>query len=123
MKRTRKEIEEANLALSLMFPKLSTDLQYRFRDAINTISAAIDEIELEEEVIENNITPKQKAEEILSRYLKVKTHKMFNGWWHKMTAKQCALIAVDEIVYEMYNAYKIVSYKYWNDVKDEINKL
>jgi len=56
MKRTKEEIEEANLALHLMFPNLSTDLQYRFRNAIKTIGAAIDEIEqIEEEPINQKV--------------------------------------------------------------------
>jgi hypothetical protein len=56
MKRTKEEIQEANLALHLMFPNLSTDLQYRFRNAIQTIGAAIDEIEqIEEEPIKQQI--------------------------------------------------------------------
>lgn len=56
MKRTKEEIEEANLALHLMFPNLSTDLQYRFRNAIKTIGAAIDEIEqIKEEPINQKV--------------------------------------------------------------------
>ncbi len=56
MKRTKEEIQEANLALDLMFPNLSTDLQYRFRNAIKTIGAAIDEIEqIEEEPINQKV--------------------------------------------------------------------
>jgi hypothetical protein len=71
------------------------------------------------------MTPKEKANELVLEYLKVKTHQMFNGWWHKMTAKQCALIAVDELIkswdkdlYENCGASE-----YWQEVKTEIEKL
>jgi hypothetical protein len=43
------------------------------------------------------MTPKEKAEELVLKYLRIKTDKMFNGWWHKKMAKQCAIIAVNEI--------------------------
>jgi DNA-binding transcriptional MerR regulator len=57
MKRTKEEIQEANLALELMFPNLSTDLQYRFRNAIQTIGFAIDEIEeIKEEPMKQEVT-------------------------------------------------------------------
>jgi hypothetical protein len=71
------------------------------------------------------MTPKEKAEELVLKYLKVKTHQMFNGWWHKMTAKECALIAVNELIkswdkdlYENCGASE-----YWQEVKTEIEKL
>ena len=64
------------------------------------------------------MTPKEKAEELVLKYLKVKTHQMFNGWWHKMTAKECALIAVDEIIHEVYD-----DLEWWKEVKQEIEKL
>jgi thymidine kinase len=82
------------------------------------------------------MTPKEKAEELLLRYLKVKTHKMFNGWWHKITAKQCALIAVDEAIEFEKRIIKEVQFLsdkaghafrceglYWEQVKHEIQKL
>lgn len=59
MKRTKEEIDEANLCLHLMFPNLSTDLQYRFRNAIKTIGFAIDEIEeIKEEPMNQQIEDK-----------------------------------------------------------------
>jgi hypothetical protein len=72
------------------------------------------------------MTPKEKAEELVLKYLKMKRHKMFNGWWHKIISKQCALIAVDEIIsaidwheFETPNKELI----YWQQVKHEIQKL
>lgn len=98
------------------------------------------------------MTPKEKAYELVLKYLKIKTHQMFNGRWHKMTAQQCALIAVDEIMFwnpkkmmytvrvyrfkkmEELNIDKcefnsdmimeeITALEYWNQVKQEIEKL
>jgi hypothetical protein len=72
------------------------------------------------------MTPKEKAEELVLKYLRIKTHKMFNGWWHKITAKQCALIAVDELIDQCWNYREIdlgLALDYWNEVKQEIEKI
>jgi len=78
------------------------------------------------------MTPKEKAEELVLKYLRIKTHKMFNGWWHKITAKQCALIAVDEVLnldlhdvgdYKDFDTPSEWYISYWNEVKQEIEKL
>jgi thymidine kinase len=82
------------------------------------------------------MTPKEKAEELVLKYLKIKTHKMFNGWWHKITAKQCALIAVDEciqfenkIVQEVETLANEAKRQFkceglfWEEVKQEIEKI
>jgi hypothetical protein len=66
------------------------------------------------------MTPKEKAQELVLKYLKVKTHQMFNGWWHKMTAKECALIAVDEVMCEVTDED---DFSWWNKVKQEIELL
>jgi hypothetical protein len=73
------------------------------------------------------MTPKEKAEELLLKYLKMPRHKMFNGWWHKMISKQCALIAVDEVISADWYIPTAEDYKkwtsYWKEVKQEIEKL
>ena len=69
------------------------------------------------------MTPKEKAEELVLKYLKVKTHQMFNGWWHKMTAKECALIAVDEMIEELIVTDFANRFTYWQEVKNEIENL
>ena len=74
------------------------------------------------------MTPKEKADELVLKYLKVKTHQMFNGWWHKMTAKQCALITVNEIINanphsNPFNTNVYSTMDYWQEVKQEIEKL
>ena len=59
MKASRKEIEDANQLLCLMWPSLSTHLQYKFKHAIKTIECAIDEIhEIKEEPINQQIEDK-----------------------------------------------------------------
>jgi hypothetical protein len=72
------------------------------------------------------MTPKEKAEEICRKML-------FQIEWNaqpsvvKGAAKQCALIAVDEIIQS--NPCKLDGFeyerntKYWEDVKQEIEKL
>ena len=52
------------------------------------------------------MTPKEKAQELIDKYDSILTYK----------SKQCALIAVEELIYETGN-------KFWYDVKQEINKL
>jgi hypothetical protein len=71
------------------------------------------------------MTPKEKARELLDKYLNPFNR---NGCippyetMFKSTAKQCALIAVDEIIY-LLDRYIDPVRSYWEDVKREINKL
>jgi hypothetical protein len=55
---------------------------------------------------------KQKAKELVDKY-SVYT----SGWNYDELAKQCALIAVDEILKETLDIY------FWHEVKQEIEKL
>jgi hypothetical protein len=77
------------------------------------------------------MTPKEKAKELLWKYLPI-----LEGWKYEDSnkAKQCALIAVDEIIsivpYENYNRDTLCPYdfadlsrEYWQEVKQEIEKL
>ena len=60
------------------------------------------------------MTPKDKAEELV--------YKMYAGFVHSLysyKAKQCALIAVDEIL----DYIQEEDNWYWQDVKQEIEKL
>ena len=63
------------------------------------------------------MTPKEKAEDLVLRYSKINAR-------HKDSIK-CALIAVDEIINDNPNIYDSdrLNYKYWNKVKQEIEKL
>ena len=71
------------------------------------------------------MTPKEKAEELFDKF-RVKVHdrdgtSAMNGF----EAKQCALIAVDEIleIVKSDDSALIVELPYWQDVKQEIEKL
>jgi len=72
------------------------------------------------------MTPKQKAEELFSKYSYLsKNHVPTLGI---KVAKQCALIAVDEILNEYETKGTLadwVDYRiaYWREVKQEIEKL
>ena len=62
--------------------------------------------------------PKDKAKELV--------HKMYGDEFDYMTegqAKQCALIAVDEILKVSIFFKLIAETEYWNEVKEEIEKL
>jgi hypothetical protein len=66
------------------------------------------------------MTPKEKAIELIDKMLHC-----YQGHIDEYTAKQCALIAVDEIIKDNPNIYDSdrLNYKYWNEVKKEIEKL
>jgi hypothetical protein len=66
------------------------------------------------------MTPKEKAKELV--------HKMYIGFVHDLysyKAKQCALIAVDEIFKTglLEGSTLGINKKYWQEVKQEIEKL
>jgi len=74
------------------------------------------------------MTPKEKALEIAQRFGRVipfqdtyyseeELYKM-----HKKDTKQCALICVDEILMSQHNVWEN-TIEYWQDVKQEINKI
>ena len=70
------------------------------------------------------MTQKEKAEQLVLKMLRIHNNV---DWFHKELAKQCALIAVDEIIREYGTYYKVeVEGKYlsyWEEVKQEIKKL
>jgi hypothetical protein len=65
------------------------------------------------------MTPKEKAEEITLKYYNLGKHLYVPISF----AKQCALIAVDELIYETQFEVPNIRQRYWIDVKQEINKL
>ena len=81
------------------------------------------------------MTPKEKALEIVDKFWKSCYDKHDIAKLVKADAKQCALIAVDELIkyhdefmdvvrYELpSNIVAVIPYKYWDDVKQEIEKL
>ena len=70
------------------------------------------------------MTAKEKANELVVKYLRIENT---NEWWSKVPAKQCALIAVDEIIVELTQeispSVHLDLWKYWTEVKQEIEKL
>ena len=72
------------------------------------------------------LSPKEKAEELVLRYLRIDNNT--KEWFNSYIAKQCALIAVDECIELHFNLESDAngigdSFKYWLDVKQEIEKL
>lgn len=75
------------------------------------------------------MTAKQKASELYLIFGRAISKPLKRGGYkfNVEQAKQCALIAVDEIIKALHNAdtaYDLVDkIEYWNEVKDEIEKL
>ena len=83
------------------------------------------------------MTPKEKAEELFNKFIIIDdlSDSTGNSLYFNAHAKQCALIAVDEIIeatnmyqYGISNALehipsKIVKHPYWQEVKQEIENL
>jgi hypothetical protein len=72
--------------------------------------------------------PKQKAEELVLKYLRIDNNT--KEWFNKHIAKQCALIAVDEILNNnnkipgnLNGLHTFKNTSYWQEVKQEIEKL
>ena len=81
------------------------------------------------------MTPKEKAIELYNKFLNPSGDTYLYGMLEHESAKECALIAVDEIIeatnmyqYGISNALehipsKIVKHPYWQEVKQEIEAL
>jgi hypothetical protein len=70
--------------------------------------------------------PKEKAEELVEKFYSRATSYSLDRKNQNENAKQCALIAVDEIMKQCYDYRDIdlqASYDYWEEVKSEIEKL
>jgi hypothetical protein len=68
------------------------------------------------------MTPKEKAKELRDKmYLKIPSVYDPTGLPHFPIAKQCALIAVDEILGLIFLSQAEINY--WQEVKQEIEKL
>ena len=76
------------------------------------------------------MTPKEKAKELVDRYLNIQDSIGFNSHnlMYLKEAKQCVLICVDEILQTI--PKEVMSYKpfmmntdYWQEVKEEIKEL
>jgi len=71
------------------------------------------------------MTPKEKSQELFDKYWELNTD--FDGLVKYELAKQCALIAVDEILktnpYEWDGEDLNSTIEYWQEVKQEIENL
>ena len=68
------------------------------------------------------MTPKEKAKELFDKYKLSFAGEISNEEDWESLAKQCALIAVDEVINSMTVATS-VHLPYWKQVKQEIEKL
>jgi hypothetical protein len=69
------------------------------------------------------MTPKEKAHELINKFLLYSDDgDLKNKYWKIRNSKQCALIAVDEILNGS-RLFYFEDYKYWQEVKQEIEKL
>jgi hypothetical protein len=67
------------------------------------------------------MTPREKAEELVNKMFGIQIdNQTFHMYNTLETAKYSALIAVDEIMEEAHTNFK---YEYWQQVKQEIEKL
>lgn len=64
------------------------------------------------------IRAKQKAKELVNKY-----YKITDVNWGIHRQKQCALIAVEEILELLKSEGILIGSYYWNDVRTEIEKL
>ena len=71
------------------------------------------------------MTPKEKADQLFGRFAMYLRANLRYDEEANEDAKQCALIAVDEILEETMerDGMRVVNNQYWVDVKNEIEKL
>ena len=65
------------------------------------------------------MTAKEKAIEIFEKYKFVE----IANYTSKFEVKECALICINEIIAELESERVFERLDYWNEVKEEINKL
>lgn len=73
------------------------------------------------------MTPKEKAKELVDKFISYSyfshgNNSMNRSYQQEDNAKQCALIAVDEIL-NQFNWRSATGLAYWEEVKEEIQKL
>jgi hypothetical protein len=70
------------------------------------------------------MTPKDKAKELYNKFYNTSSHP-HHVESRKNNAKQCVLIAVDEIIKEILNPteFNLPRLMYWKEVKQEIEAL
>jgi hypothetical protein len=68
------------------------------------------------------MTPRQKAEELVSKF-RLYTKIIVADAEYIEDTKICALMAVDELIYETHFEVPNIRQRYWIEVKNEIDKL
>ena len=69
------------------------------------------------------MTPKEKANELYSKYDDLLNKDFGNPIVFDNQLKQCALIAVDELIYETQFEFPNIRQRWWIEVKKEIENL
>jgi hypothetical protein len=69
------------------------------------------------------MNPKEKAEHLVIKYLRIKDVWIKGLWFNKELAKECALIAAEEIIELLLLSLNTLDYNYWLEVKKEIKEL
>jgi hypothetical protein len=69
------------------------------------------------------MTPKEKAQELVSKFKELPQEGTLMFYLAFEISKQCALIAVDEILLITRESYDIDHINWWQEVKQEIEKL
>ena len=65
------------------------------------------------------MTPKEKAKELFNKFYQEAPYQEIEFYSNDVMARQCALIAVDELIYQVNHS----DVGYWQEVKQEIQKL
>ena len=69
------------------------------------------------------MTPREKANELYSKYDDLLNKDFGNPIVFDNQLKQCALIAVDELIYETHFEVPNIRQRWWQEVKKEIELL
>jgi hypothetical protein len=69
------------------------------------------------------MTKEEKAKELFNEYYSYLKANLMYDEEAREDAKQCALIAVDELIYETQFEVPNIRQRYWKEVKQEIEKL
>jgi hypothetical protein len=69
------------------------------------------------------MTPQEKADELYSKYDDLLNKDFGNPIVFDNQLKQCALIAIDELIYETQFEVPNIRQRYWIEVKKEIENL
>ena len=69
------------------------------------------------------MTPKEKAKELFYKFYQEAPLDKIKFYSNDVMAKSCALIAVDELIYETQFEVPNIRQRYWIEVKQEIEKL